>query len=195
MSRTKVKQNLIDASFGNILEQIVYIADGSTVSTSKGDIIVPNITARTDVSTTVVDWGGSNISYTPPDNTSVVLYEMSGSYGYWTGVGGSGFQAPCIAVNLDGTDILNSRFTPELAYGYDYEGRLHIEYPIRITGASDNLANGTVASWSSARTIKTTVASYSTGYTFAINHTYHYRGSGGNNTLIVKPFVKITAYS
>jgi hypothetical protein len=194
MSRTKVKQNLIDASFGNILEQIVYVADGSTVSTAKGDITVPNITARTDVSTTVVDWGGSNISYTPPDNTSVVLYEMSGSYGYWTGVGTDGRQSPGVAVNLDGTDILNSRFAPELTTA-GYEGRLHIEYPIRITGASDNLANGTVASWSSARTIKTTVASYSTGYTFAINHTYHYRGSGGNNTLIVKPFVKITAYS
>ena len=49
MSRTKVKQNLIDASFGNILEQIVYYADGKTVTTSAGNFTAPNITAITAV--------------------------------------------------------------------------------------------------------------------------------------------------
>lgn len=63
MSRTKVKQNLIDASFGNILEQVFYRADGRTVSTSQGNITVPNITSGTDItSTTLVDAPGSNIA-------------------------------------------------------------------------------------------------------------------------------------
>ena len=49
MAQTKIKKDLIDASFGNILEQIVYYADGKTVSTSAGNFTVPNITAITNV--------------------------------------------------------------------------------------------------------------------------------------------------
>ena len=194
MSRTKVKKNVIDASFGNILEQIAYVADGSTISTSAGDITVPNVTARQDVSgTTYVDLTGTNISYTPPSGTTSVLYEVLFSYSY-NQLGTSGYSAPNIRVTVDGTQINKSRKGHLLNSAWDAE--MNVKIPIRISGASDNIASGTVASWSSARTIKTQIATYNTStYRFAANHTYYGPGSGALNTFIVPPFIKITAYS
>jgi len=193
MSRTKVKANLIDASFGNILEQIAYVADGSTITTSAGNITVPNITARQDISgTSYVDLSGTNISYTPPAGATSVLYEVLFSYAYNT-LGSSGYAAPNIRVTVDGTQIDKSRKGHLM--GSTYDGEMNIKIPIRITG-SDNIASGTVASWSSAKTIKTQIATYNTStYRFAVNQTYYGPGSGGNNTFIVPPFIKITAYS
>ena len=194
MSRTKVKQNLIDASFGNILEQIAYIADGSTITTSAGNITVPNITARQDVSgTSYVDLTGTNISYTPPSGTTSVLYEVLFSTSYNT-LGTSGYISPNVRVTVDGTQINKSRKGQLLNSAWDAE--MNVKIPIRITGASDNIASGTVASWSSARTIKTQIATYNTsGYRFAVHQTFYGPGSGANNTFIVPPFIKITAYS
>ena len=73
MSRTKVKQNLIDASFGNILEQIVYYADGRTITTSQGNITVPTAVTQATTSSHVLV-SGSNIDYLPPAGTTGVLY-------------------------------------------------------------------------------------------------------------------------
>tara|TARA_B100001287_G_scaffold226828_1_gene196643 strand:+ start:549 stop:1133 length:585 start_codon:yes stop_codon:yes gene_type:complete len=194
MSRTKVKQNLIDASFGNILEQIAYIADGSTITTSAGNITVPNVTARQDVSgTSYVDLTGTNISYTPPSGTTSVLYEVLFSTAH-NGNGTSGYLSPNVRVTVDGTQIDKSRKGQMLNSAWDAE--MNVKIPIRITGSSDNIASGTVASWSSARTIKTQIATYNTStYRFAVNQSYYGPGSGGNNTFIVPPFIKITAYS
>lgn len=195
MSRTKVKQNLIDASFGNILEQITYIADGRTITTKQGNITVPNVTARQDVSgTTQVDLEGTNIAYTPPANTTLVLYEVMYSYAY-NELGASGSGAPTVRVTIDGTQIDKSRKAHLTSPGF-YDAEMQISVPIQITGSSDDIANMKVASWSSARTIKTQIGTYNTGtYRFAANQTYYYLGSGSNNNIIVPPFIKITAYS
>jgi len=195
MSRTKVKQNLIDASFGNILEQIAYMADGSTITTSAGNITVPNVTTRQDISgTSYVDLTGTNISYAPPSGTTSVLYEVLFSYGY-NALGTSGYAAPSIRVTVDDTQIDKSR-KGHLVSGSVYDAEMNVKIPIRITGASDNIASGTVASWSSAKTIKTQIATYNTStYRFAVNQSYYGPGYGANNTFIVPPFIKITAYS
>ena len=76
MSRTKVKQNLIDASFGNILEQIVYRADGRTITTSQGNITVPTAVSQTSTTShTLIS--GSNIDYVPPAGATAVYYEFA----------------------------------------------------------------------------------------------------------------------
>ena len=50
MSRTKVKKNVIDATFGNILEQIIYRADGRTITTEQGNITVPTAASQNTTS-------------------------------------------------------------------------------------------------------------------------------------------------
>ena len=191
MSRTKVKQSLIDASFGNILEQIIYRADGRTVSTSQGNITVPNITSGTDISSsTLVDAPGSNIDYQPPAGASLVSYEITCACGI---DGTANYQAPAWIINVDGTDVTSTRrgWLSQSIWDSSYQNYLLM----RITGGSDNLAAEEMGTWTSAKTIKLRVATWDSSYGYRINSSYHYRGSQGDDTLIVPPVIKITAYS
>ena len=189
MSRTKVKQNLIDASFGNILEQIVYFSDGRTITTSAGNITVPNITtSQTFSSSTFVEAEGSSIAYTPPAGSTLVNYEYLGQTAY----PGSGTQqAPVWKVQLDGTDILATRKT--LLQQSTYEQQIIANAAIRITGGSDDIANMSVGSWTSNRTMRVMMCAYSSSYSFKLNFSYH--GAGTSWNAINPPLIKITAYS
>lgn len=191
MAQTKIKKDLIDASFGNILEQVVYRADGRTVTTSQGNITVPNVTAITNVtSTTFLDVPGTNIDYQPPTGSSLVVYEANMQLRYISG-GTSGQIAPSFLVNFDGTDVTSTR------KGYLFQKTWDEEFSIflamQITGGSDSIASEQIGTWSSAKTIKTRACAYSSAYRYALNGSYHYAGSGAN--LIVPPLIKITAYS
>ena len=189
MSRTKVKQNLIDASFGNILEQIVYFSDGRTITTSAGNITVPNITtSQTFSSATFVEAEGSSIAYTPPAGSTLVNYEYLGQTAY----PGSGTQqAPVWKVQLDGTDILATRKT--LLQQSTYEQQIIANAAIRITGGSDDIANMAVGSWTSNKTIRVMMCAYNSTYNFKLNFSYH--GAGTSWNAINPPLIKITAYS
>lgn len=189
MSRTKVKQNLIDASFGNILEQIIYRADGRTISTKQGNITVPTAAHQTSTTSHVLV-SGSNIDYVPPTGATAVYYEIA-------------FQGHHIDANplyhfkiqVDNssgtlTDVSNSRrsyYSPDLR-----DFRLSIETYIRINGTED-VANEQVGTWTSARTIQATMRSYDTNYDFGVNRLYHWDGS--NQNLLSPPLIKIIAYA
>ena len=193
MSRTKVKQNLIDASFGNILEQIVYRADGRTITTSAGNITVPNITAGTNISgTTFVDFPGSNINYLPPTGTTFVACEIK----FYAGMADSSghidnYKAPTVIFNVDGTDVTSSRraWLQQNSWDVDYTNYLLM----RITGGSDNIAGEEIGTWNTAKTIKLRACSYSAGYAYKANMAYHYQGAAQN--IVIPPVIKITAYS
>ena len=188
MSRTKVKANLIDASFGNILEQIVYIADGRTVTTSQGNITVPNVTTSQLMNTsTVAEANGSSIAYTPPTGASYVHYEYLGQTGYSSGTK----QAPVWYVDLNGTLINATR--KALLQQDTYEQQVRADAVIRITGGSDDIANMAVGSWTSNKTIRVMMSAASASYPFNLNYIYH--GPGTNWQLVVPPLIKVTAYS
>ena len=189
MSRTKVKQNLIDASFGNILEQIVYYADGRTITTSAGNITVPNITtSQTFSNATFVEAEGSSIAYTPTVGSTLVNYEYLSQTGY----PGSGTQqSPIWKVQLDGTDILATRRSA--LQQNTYEQQIIANAAIIITGGSDDIANMSVGSWTSNKTIRVMMCAYSSVYSFKLNFSYHGAGTAWN--IICPPVIKITAYS
>lgn len=193
MSRTKVKQNLIDASFGNILEQIVYYADGRTITTSAGNITVPNVTtSQTFNNATFAEANGSSIAYTPPAGSTLVNYEYLGQASY----PGSGTQqSPIWKVQLDGTDILATR--KSLLQQTTYEQQIIANAAIRITGGSDDIANMAVGSWTSNKTIRVMMCSYNSDYGFKLNFSYHgsVNNSGTNWDAINPPVIKITAYA
>ena len=193
MSRTKVKQNLIDASFGNILEQIVYRADGRTITTSAGNITVPNITAGTNItSATLVDFPGSNIDYLPPTGTTLVACEIKFFAGMADHSGHvDNYKAPTVLFNVDGTDVTSSRraWLEQYAWDVDYTNHLVMQ----ITGGSDNLAAEEMGTWTTAKTIKLRAAAYAANYGYKANMTYHYQGAALN--IVIPPVIKITAYS
>ena len=190
MSRTKVKQNLIDASFGNILEQIVYRADGRTITTSQGNITVPTAVSQTSTTShTLIS--GSNIDYVPPAGATAVYYEFA--------LQGHHIDANPLyhlKVQVDNssgtlTDVTNSRrsyYSPDLR-----DFRLSIEAYIRINGTED-VANEQVGTWTSARTIQATMRSYTSSFDFGVNKLYHWDGSSPQITNF-PPLIKITAYS
>lgn len=193
MSRTKVKQNLIDASFGNILEQIFYRADGRTITTSQGNITVPNITSGTNISSSsYVDLPGTNISYQPPSGTTLVTCMVHFQSAVATSSGNtSSHQAPSFKFNVDGTDVTKSQrgFLTQSLWDTAYTNYLAMQ----ITGGSDNLANEEMGTWTSAKVIKMRIQAYSASYAFKVNESYHFESAGTNT--VVPPVIKITAYS
>ena len=193
MSRTKVKQNVIDASFGNILEQIVYRADGRTIATKQGNITVQNVTAWQGTpgsAHTAVT--GSGIDYTPPTGALHVHYQFYCNLGYYVNNPLYHFKVQLDNSSGTLTDITESRrtyYAPDLRDFWIVAGETYI----RINGTED-VANEQVGTWTSARTIQTTFRSYSNTYDGAAHRLFHWDGSSDTNRYI-KPLIKITAYS
>ena len=189
MSRTKVKQNLIDASFGNILEQIVYKADGRTITTSQGNITVPTaVIQQTTTSHTLVS--GSNIEYVPPAGTTAVYYEFVTTTDAVDANPLVHFKGQLDNSSGTLTDITNSRksyYAPDLR-----DFRLVLDAYVRINGTED-VANEQVGTWNAARTIQVTVRDYSSAYQNKLNTLGHW--DGARPSVLSPPLIKITAYS
>ena len=169
----------------NVLEQVVYYADGKTISTSAGNFTAPNITAITGVtSNSFIDSPGTNIDYTPPADATKVIYEAFIHCRYYNDT----HMSPSWYVELDGTQITQTKRT-ELQQ-YTYEMVLNSLAVIDING-TDSVATGQLASWTSAKTIKTKICCYNSSYQFYVNGVHHYAGSAPN--LITPPMMKITA--
>ena len=169
----------------NVLEQIVYYADGKTVVTGAGNFTAPDITAVTGVtSNSFIDSPGTNIDYTPPTGTTKVIYEAQIQTRYYDDT----HMSPSWYVELDGTQITQTKRT-ELQQ-YTYEILLHSLAVIDING-TDSIATGQLASWTSAKTIKTKICCYSSDYQFYVNGCYHYAGAAPG--LVTPPMITITA--
>ena len=190
MAQTKIKKDLIDASFGNILEQIIYRADGRTIATSQGNITVPTATKHTTSSSTHELAPGSNIEYLPPSGAAGVYYEFITQVDAVDSNTLTHFKVQLDNSSGTLTDITNSRrtyYAPEIR-----DMRLAVETYIRIDG-TENVANGQVGTWASARTIQATVRAYSSSYNQSINTLGHWDGS--RPSTLHYPLIKITAYS
>ena len=191
MSRTKVKQNVLDVSPGGILEHIIYRADGRTIATKQGNITVPNVTATTQTTASHTLASGSNIDYIPPTGTTLVHYK----YSYQSGPATTSTLVHS-KVQLDNssgtlTDVSQSRRTSYAIQLKDFW--ITTEALIRITGTED-VANEQVGTWAAARTIQTLVREYDSNFRSRLHDLYHWDGAG-NTGIIIKPIVEITAYS
>ena len=191
MSRTKVKQNVIDVSPGGILEQVMYRADGRTIATKQGNITAPNVTASQQTTGSHVLASGSNIDYIPPVGATLVHYKYS-----WQSGPAAASTLVHAKVQLDNssgtlTDISQSRRTYYAIQLKDFW--VYTEAWIRINGTED-VANEQVGAWTAARTIQTTVMEYSSSFRSRLHDLYHWDGAG-NTGIITKPTVEITAYS
>ena len=130
-----------------VLEKIWVPCDGRTESTKSGNnMTVTNVTtAQSFGGTSYSDCGGSNITYTPPTGTTLVIYEYafmqsrqdSHAIGHYK-------------FNLGGTVITNSYFN--LSMDSQLEDLCHFKFPINI-GGSTNADTGQLASWGSSRTL------------------------------------------
>ena len=190
MSQTKVTQNLIDASFGNILEQIIYRADGRTITTAQGNITVPTAAKQTTSDTTHTLASGSNIEYLPPSGATGVYYEFVTQVDAVDSNTLTHFKVQLDNSSGTLTDITDSRrtyYAPEIR-----DMRLTVEAYIRING-TENVATGQVGTWNAARTLQVSVRAYSSSYNQSINTLGNWDGS--RPSTLHYPLIKITAYS
>lgn len=174
-------------SSSNLLEQINYYADGKTISTSSGNITLPNITAISYPGTSYTEVPGTSITYLPPAGTTKVLYETSIVCRYYndTRIAASWY------VDFDGTQITQTR-RAELQQD-SYETVINSYASINIDG-TDNIGNSQISTWPSAKVIRTMCACLNTSYEFYVNGAYHYsNGSTSSNPIVCPPFIKITA--
>ena len=180
MSRTKVNANLIDATFGNILEYFTYTPDGRTITTAQGDITVANMTSYVGSTDTVQDISGA-ITYVPPVGTKYVEYSYSGCWAY-------NDASPILhyRIQLDGTDISHSIKTAHInGATTSPENSIYLRAVIEITGSgSDDIANGKVDTWTTGKVLRAGMRQYSTTYEGTVNATRRFDGSA---SLVYRP--------
>ena len=168
---------------GPVLEQFFYPCNGETVTTSAGDITLPDVDAAQEGTTTYVDLTGSTIAYTPPAGTKTVVYKVQ----LWHGRGGDQEQIGHFKFYIDSDEVTDAYLTHG---GEDISTLLTYEWPIRIGGSADT-ATGRVASWTSAKTLKLQYREYGSSNEARAHITAHSDGTGTDR--FVRPRIGITA--
>jgi hypothetical protein len=173
----------------NVLEYLNYYADGRTLTTTKGNIIVPNVTTYQSANTSIRTFPGTNIEYCPPDGTTNVYYKVSYKF-----MNNDSSKLGHFQVYLDNSlgsqvAIAQSRYTYYNSSG-DYDQRSIVDANIRINGNED-VSNGTVGAWNAARTLEVKYREYNSGHTFDVNRSYHWNGAGSYANM--QPLITIIA--
>ena len=166
-----------------VKEQFFQPCDGSTISTSNGNITLTNVTSTQGLSSSNATLTGSEISYQPPTGTTCVIYEFKTGFapgdsnGIWN-----------TALFIDGQII-------------DYSGRsarttstngtslLDFKFGIMIGGSTNN-STGRQASWTSAKTLLLKVRDYDSNHDMVAHKRSYYQMGGGG---FFMPQIGITA--
>ena len=109
-----------------VLEQFWLVADGGSVTTSKGTVTSTNVTGNQTITTTHAEITGSSLTYTPPTGTTLVIYE-------YDALVSNDDQARFLLhykLQIDGTDVTDSR---DICYmeANQYQYHLNITYKYR----------------------------------------------------------------
>ncbi len=165
-----------------VLEEFYSVCDGSVIALQDGNHTLTQPTVY-DTTDSFVDVVGSSISYTPPAGTTQVVYEYSLQVSY-----SNGGPILSFALYLDSDEVTNFRFVRRASD--DLEDRLIIKWGFNIGGEAST-ANGRVASWTSAKTIKVQVCRFSSSYAGRLHETNHWGTTSTDMTVL--PCVGIKA--
>ena len=148
------------AGGGILKEYFSRITYGQTVTTSRGDITMPNLLGEQLLNGGALEWedlNGSVISYTPPENTNIVEYELN-FYAYSEGVSESAFA---LEFYIDGVSQTPTRAKVNVAtagatstWG---QHRYTFKTVIEINGTTDN-TKCFLDTWTTSKTLKLRVS-------------------------------------
>jgi|9_EtaG_2_1085328.scaffolds.fasta_scaffold03660_3 hypothetical protein len=184
----------------SILETLVGVADGRSVTVSSGTYTFSNVTGVQNLNTSYADITGSSISYTPPAETKYVSYKFSyKSDSRDINYGSSGIHT--LALYLDGTRVARANKSIAGNYSGSHSNNhatftQYIEFVFDLTAGSDDIANGKLAGWTSAKVIKVMARDHGSPYYRATIH----RNTARNGTnpsgefTYLQPMIKITAF-
>ena len=185
--------NLVLASDGTIsiaknprrvLEQFFSPCDGSVIATSAGNVTMPTVTARQDLTTTHADITGSSITYTPPSGTTQVIYEF---YFYKGASDDNSLHHQKLFIDSD--EVTKARMTHRGTANWDGT-RIVYKWGINIGGSADTTV-GRLASWTSGKTIKCQAREYDSSHETAFHETGGWDGGSGAHLSL--PCLGITA--
>jgi len=170
---------------GEVIETLHGRADGTSITVLSGTYTLTNVTAAQNIGTAHTVINGSSISYKPPPGTTRVIYELQ----VYTRHKDADVLMH-LAGRLAGTQVSHSRHTFR---SRDYEQQwVYNNMTITIGQvASDNLAAGQLASWTTNKTLDFTARDYTASYEGYLHRTDHWDGAGTD--LTVTPVIKITA--
>jgi len=179
---------------GQVLETLAGICDGRTITVESGTYTLENVTATQISTTSYTDISGTSITYTPPQGAKQVIFDyhinMSMDKDDSTDTNNKRGLI-LIQMTIDGSSVdsqMQAWGDDTLNYGESilYRGIIEIN-------GTDSISNGTLASWSSGKTVKLRVIAYGTSYNVRF-HANQYGELGSNTTVtntLIKPRVKI----
>jgi len=174
---------------GEVIETLQGRANGRSITVLSGTYTPTDVTALQNATTSHVVINGSSISYKPPAGTTRVIYE------FWCFMRQTdAFPILHFAGRVAGTQVTDSRHTwrHSTSGGTDYQTWIYNNMTLTIGEvASDSLAAGQLASWTTNKTIDFTFREYSATYEGRLHMTNHW--NGGGTDIAVKPVIKITA--
>ena len=175
---------------GQILETIEALADGTSVTVQSGTYTFTDVTTEQVLTGDHVSITGSSVSYVPPAGTTRVIYEF---YVFLRELNDGKILAH-FRGRVDGTNNNQARHTLRDQTGGTSDGQLWVYNKMILTigqVGSDDIANGKLASYNTARTLDFTARRYNTNYESGLHTTNHWNGTGTD--VLVKPHIRITA--
>jgi hypothetical protein len=174
---------------GEVIETLQGRANGRSITVLSGTYTPTDVTALQNATTSHAVINGSSISYKPPAGTTRVIYE------FWCYMRQTdAFPILHFAGRVAGTQVTDSRNTwrHSTSGGSDYQTWIYNNMTLTIGEvASDSLAAGQLASWTTNKTIDFTFREYNSSYEGRLHMTNHW--DGGGTDIVVKPVIKITA--
>ena len=169
----------------SVLEKIWVPCDGRSITTKSGNTMsISNITGLQQFAgTSYYTCGGSQITYTPPTGTTLVIYE----YAYMQSWNDS--HGIC-HYKFNNAGVVQSNSYYSISANGQLENLVHFKFPINIGGSTNN-DTGQVASWGSSRVLKLEGRRYGSSNEALIHATY-YTDGGGSRTFH-RPCVGVTA--
>jgi hypothetical protein len=184
------------ASGNSVLEVVQGICDGRVITVPSGTYTLPNVTAEQIYNTSYSDVTGSSITYTPPENAKYVLYRFDFK---WLSQGSSGLSH--FRLYMDSTEVIPAYRHCAGQYSGSHSNShanlpMMVEYVFDLTAVSDDIANGKLAGWTSAKTIKVQARGYTSTYIPAAHGNQWFDGTSATGAReYTKPVLNIIAYS
>lgn len=168
---------------GQTIETIAGYCDGRQVTVGSGTYTIQAATIPQSLTTSYADVDGSEIAYTPPSGTKVLIYEFQCHVGFVV----TGAPLAHFRFYVDSTEVTIARST---VFAY-FDDLARVRVILSVGNASDDIANGKIGTWSSNKTLKIQAREYASGNEVVLNRMYHWDGSGATQNQT--PTLSITA--
>ena len=173
---------------GGVLETFTMPCNGQSITVGSGTYTMPDQDAALNLTTTYQDLSASQIAYTPPTGTQLVVYEF-----LFNVTRGDDNPIGHFKLFLDGVEVSDKRTTVYNDGGGGMQSS--IKWGFQVGGSAD-AATGRVASWSSAKTIKVMARDYGGDNEATLYKIAHWKDTDASDTIttpFVRPQISITA--